>query len=102
MSIWDRGDQDEPYDTYEVAHWDSDYVYDDEPSISRIALWYDEGRMCGECGTEFTEKNGEPSSCEFCRNRGSELPLTKHPEVNKEAHKAVARRRRKNKQRKGQ
>lgn len=80
---------------------DSGYEYDDEgPSISRLALLYDTGKACGECFAEFTEANGEPSACDFCANNGSELPRTKHPELNTEAHKAVARRRRKSKERK--
>ena len=79
------------------AHVPDVEPYDDEPSLSWIALAFDTGRTCGECGAEFTKANGEPSSCEFCKRRGSEYPLSKHPEKNKEAHKAVARRRRKQK-----
>lgn len=88
MSAW-------PYPDYDEAG-----IERDEPSLSLIAKWHDEGRTCGECGTEFTEANGEPSSCDYCKRRGSDLPLSKHPEANKEAHKQRARKARKHKENK--
>lgn len=74
------------------------YFEDAGPSLSRLALLHDSGKACGECGAEFTAANGVPSSCETCKNMGSEYPLTQHPEVTTEAHKHRARQRRKAKE----
>lgn len=78
--------------------WD-EYPEDPGPSVSRLALLHDTGKACGDCGAEFTTANGVPSSCEHCHNHGSQYPLTHHPELNTEAHKAAARRRREYRQR---
>ena len=77
-----------------------DYVSEDGPeiSLSKLAMMHDSGKACAECFSEFTAANGEPSSCETCKNMGSEYPLTQHPEINTEAHKARARARRKSKE----
>lgn len=80
-------------DWYERPDW-PDHPEDTGPSINRLAMLHDSGKACGECGAEFTAANGVPSSCEACKNMGSEYPLTQHPEVNREAHKAEARKRR--------
>lgn len=87
-----------------MAAWDAilradeaEWTEPDEPSLSLIAKFHDEGRTCGECGAQFSEANGVPSSCQFCKRKGSTLPLSKHPEVNTEAFKERARKRRKEK-----
>lgn len=81
---------------YDTLYDDDDstgFEYDDSPSVSRMAVMYDTGKACAECFAEFTEANGEPSSCEYCKRRGSELPKSKHPELNRVAHANVARKR---------
>ena len=84
------------------GHCDDDcrYCWDEDagPSLNLIALWYDEGRACGECTAEFTAANGTPSCCQTCKNMGSDLPLSRHAEKNTEAHKQRARKRRKAKE----
>lgn len=74
------------------------YADGDEVSLSLLATMHDTGKACAECFAEFTAANGQPSCCETCKNMGSELPVSQHPEVNREAHKTLARKRRKAKE----
>lgn len=81
--------------------WTLDQAYfgeDEGPSLNLLALWHDEGRICAHCGTEFTKPHGSPTACSFCfRNltadERSDSPLAVHPEKNKEAHRAEAKKR---------
>lgn len=77
---------------------DSGYAYDDEISTALLAKWTDEGRLCCECGTEFTEGHGKRTACGFCWRRMTveERQVTwcaSHPEKNQAAHADQARKR---------
>lgn len=51
------------------------------------------GTICAECSAEFTRPSGFRVCCGTCKRLGSPLPVSKYPEVNREAHRANATKR---------
>lgn len=63
------------------------------PTAKKLREATESGLICADCGSQFTEKSDAMVCCSYCKNHGSELPVSKHPEVNKEAHRNEARKR---------
>lgn len=66
------------------------------PIAHELARNTELGRMCSECGAEFTEAHGRVTACEYCWKRLSlaeqnVVHRATHPETNKEAHRREAR-----------
>lgn len=75
------------------------FMAPDDASISLIASLTDHGAMCCECGSRFTEAHGQKTACEFCWKRLSveeraSVLRASHPEVNRSAHRAEAKKHR--------
>lgn len=69
------------------------------PTVEDMARNVAAGRWCQDCGCEFTKEHGEPVSCTTCISERIEADIrevvvrSQHPEANREAHRARAKKR---------